>query len=555
MFDNPNEVSEVSSNTLKPSFSELITKSELEKKSPYLASSVLNVLSDESNRNGGIICCFYDDNTFVFDKEYVKDSADWVMIAAKVAEAAETTSPLKYCHAERETILSELNRAKTLQKKEKKNSNNEFQEYTGKSAEFISVLGEFYKAGASDVHFVLSGDECLVYGRYNGVIGLIPRRLKYQDALSMISAVFFKSGQHASEEFKVNGDRGTKLPDVPLLNKDGGSDFIELRIHYRSLTNGERGNKVCAVRFTSSGKARKLDDLNIIDDRTLNILKSVMSSSSGMILITGPTGGGKSTLMHACLAEKPKDAIVHTVEDPIEQVSEDPLTFQGEKKDGEDELKDLMRLDPDIIVAGEMRDAETAQDALAMARTGHLVLSTFHANDSLSALERLVDMGIGYSVLSQDALIKLTTAQRLVPVLCKCKKRVTPYQEGAKRSVYTATWQNWMKVANEEKFSRLVELAKNKKLFVRNEEGCIECARTGIRDRQLIVEYTIFDATARRFIKNGDLAGLRESLVQRGWRSLSDQAWELIEQGITDPDLASRQVQNLIMDSSREWQY
>lgn len=546
----------IASENEKPiGMSQFADKSELEKKQPYLASSVLNVLSEESNKNGGIICCLYDDNTFVFDQEFRNEQADWITIACKVAEKAETSAQLIYRHAERGVILSELNRAKTLQKKEKRISgNDENTEYLGKVAEFIAVLGEFYKGGASDVHFYLTGDECLVFGRYHGVISFIPRRLKYQDAMAMVSAVFFRSGQYASGEFKANSDEGTKLPDVALPNKEGKVDYIELRLHYRSLTNGETGDKVCAVRFTSAGKARKLTDLNILDIKTVNVLSSMMTGSSGLILITGPTGAGKSTLLHACLSEKPKESLVHTIEDPIEQVSDDILTFQGEKKEGEDELIDLVRMDPDIIVAAEMRDAETAQGALAMARTGHLVLSTYHANDSLSAIERLFDMGVPYSVISQASLIKMITAQRLIPVLCSCKKKVSAYKVGG-RGRYTKFWDAWQGVASEARFKRLTALAERGGLYMKNPDGCASCRNTGISDRQLIIEYTVFDAKTRQFIKDGNLSALRNDLITRGWKSLAEQAWNLIEEGITDPDLASRQVPDLIIDSSSDWEY
>ncbi|WP_241737845.1 ATPase, T2SS/T4P/T4SS family, partial [Vibrio parahaemolyticus] len=117
-----------------------------------------------------------------------------------------------------------------------------------------------------------------------------------------------------------------------------------------------------------------------------------MQESYGMVLVTGPTGSGKSTVLMGMMEAKPKDKLAHTIEDPVETLSSDPLVFQGNKKHELDEIRDLMRMDPDIGQAGEIRDSSSLAEACSFARTGHLVLATMHATTAVGAFMRMNDM-------------------------------------------------------------------------------------------------------------------------------------------------------------------
>jgi type II secretory ATPase GspE/PulE/Tfp pilus assembly ATPase PilB-like protein len=285
-----------------------------------------------------------------------------------------------------------------------------------------------------------------------------------------------------------------------------------------------------------------------------------MSEGNGMALVTGPTGAGKSTVLMAMLEAKPKGAVAHTIEDPIETLSTDPLVFQGNKKEGSygDEVRDLMRMDPDIGQAGEIRDLKSLSEATGFARTGHLVLASLHAVSAIDAFSRMHDMGMSYNQLSEKNLFRLVSCQRLVPVLCpKCSKKVKSYGESLamKRSVFRKQWEEWEKVATKESLERLKALAAESNLRVWNEKGCRHCHYTGIDGRQLLLEYVIIDKFARKCIREERWDEWRDSLQSRGWKSIQDQAWTFIESGSFCPNVANSKVSDLIINTDIERQY
>ncbi len=532
------------------SYAPTLALSELQKKQPITSEKVRDWLYNISKSQ--FTCVAYEDGTFAIDKEHIENAAQWLKIGADVAELA-GRSNWNYVQAKLRDLRDEVERANILADTEKQSSKNRAgsKEHTGKVGELISIINDAAQQGGSDIHISIRNDDALIYWRVDGIVDVTPIRRKRNDAIDMIAAAINHAGDdHSSDDFNPNIDISGKIDDV-TVTIDGKTRYISVRLHFRSLTPGEDGDKVCIIRLLNTGKAKQLDELDL-NQKVKQTLRATMQASNGMVLVTGPTGSGKSTTLHAMLGAKPKEAIVHTIEDPIETVSDDPLVFQGKKKEGKDETKELMRCDLDIGMAGECRDVVTAKDAFSMARTGHLMLATLHSNSSISAIARLADMGVSYDEMAEVNLLRMIMAQRLVPLTCsKCAMRVTASRNGK----YKDYWARWESIAAPDVVERLDKLASSNKLKIRNANGCPECNHRGIRGRKLVMEYTIVDNLARRFIREGDLESWQASLEERGWQSMQAHGWELISSGLADPDIVDSKIQDTIFDTSKPWEY
>jgi type IV pilus assembly protein PilB len=260
------------------------------------------------------------------------------------------------------------------------------------------------------------------------------------------------------------------------------------KIDFRLSTLPVVGGEKAVMRILdSSGAAKSLDKLGY-EPRCLSDMQKAVNSSYGMVLVTGPTGSGKSTTLYAAVQEVAQPEInVVTVEDPVEyrmdginQVPVNPkrgLTFAGA-------LRSILRQDPDVVLVGEIRDVETAEIGVKAALTGHLVLSTLHTNDAAGAVSRLVDMGIDPFMVSSSLLC--VAAQRLGRVLCThCRQ---PVENPNHEHLLSIGFQ-------EEDFETL-------ELYNANPEGCPRCSG-GYKGRFAILETLYLDADIKRMVVEG----------------------------------------------------
>ena len=266
---------------------------------------------------------------------------------------------------------------------------------------------------------------------------------------------------------------------------------------------------------------KKLGELNL-SKRNLEMLQAAMSRDQGLILITGPTGSGKTTTLYALLNSVNGESVnIQTIEDPIEyeieginQTQTDPV----HDIDFAQGLRRLMRADPDIILIGECRDEETASAAVNAALTGHLVLTTLHANDCLRAVSRFISMGVPPYLLADS--LALTQAQRLVRRLCNQCKRAVPIT-GEDRKVFQLN-----KVELPEGLSTLYEA-----------EGCPDCRETGYRGRLALMEMCPVDRTLADLISvNAPQGELRKIASARGMRTLYQEGLVQVAEGNTSLD-------------------
>ncbi|MDQ7047106.1 MAG: GspE/PulE family protein [Sulfurovum sp.] len=291
---------------------------------------------------------------------------------------------------------------------------------------------------------------------------------------------------------------------------------IDVRVSVLPTYHGER----IVMRILSQTEhIPTLESLGFVEEITKDLYR-LLNHAHGMILVTGPTGSGKSTTLHACLQHvSTPDKNIITIEDPVEYNADNISQIQVNSKVGltfAAGLRSILRQDPDIIMVGEIRDSETADIALRSALTGHLVLSTLHTNDATSSLSRLMDMGIENFLISSTLLGVL--AQRLTRKLCvDCK-------EEAKLSPA---------------ITQEINLPADKYYF--KAVGCTECDFTGYKGRQAIGELFIIDAPVKEMMKDGfNDHQVRDAMKKNGMRTIADKLKDMLLAGETSYEEAIR---------------
>ena len=288
-----------------------------------------------------------------------------------------------------------------------------------------------------------------------------------------------------------------------------------------STLPGVHGESVVLRILDRSDTAVDLTELGM-PERELENYRGVISQPHGMILITGPTGSGKTTTLYATLekinSERQK---IITVEDPVEYQLEGITQIQANASIGLNfaaGLRSIVRQDPDVLMVGEIRDHETAEIAIESALTGHLVFSTLHTNDAAGAVTRLQDMGVaGYLISSSLLAIQ---AQRLVRRVCTHCAETTPLNEDE---------------------ATALEITANACPDVRRGKGCERCGQTGYRGRVGLYELLMMSDAIRHHIASGaDANIIRDEAKKEGMRTLRQDAIDKLKAGLTTPEEIAR---------------
>ena len=356
---------------------------------------------------------------------------------------------------------------------------------------------------ASDIHFEPFENELKVRYRIDGVLHNVESPSNRLQA-AIISRVKIMSKLDIAER---------RLPQDGRIKLKIGDKQIDFRI------------STVPTLFGESLVMRILDREKLVFDfRKLgfpeNILSkyiTLISQPYGMILVTGPTGSGKTSTLYATLSRiNSSENKIITLEDPVEYQLRGVNQIQVNPKIGmgfANGLRSIVRQDPDIILVGEIRDKETAEIAIQSALTGHLLFSTLHTNDAAGAITRLLDMGVENFLLSSTLLGVL--AQRLVRVICNgCKKETEPDERLLKP----------MRLSPE-------ELAGAR--FYKG-EGCEECRHTGFKGRMAIFEYLPVDEDIRReIVHRSNTETIKKVANQKGITTLRQDGWRKVKEGIT----------------------
>ncbi len=363
------------------------------------------------------------------------------------------------------------------------------------------IFSQAVKSGASDIHIEPYKKGIQVRLRLDGVLHNIlspPRRLH----AAIVSRIKVMARLNIAEK---------RLPQDGRMEVKIGERQVDVRVSCIPTAFGER---VVLRLLEKTGKLLSITEIGFSQE-ALDEMMRLIKIPYGIILVTGPTGSGKTTTLYAALNYiNSPDKNILTIEDPIEyqldgigQMQVNPkinLSFAGG-------LRSMVRQDPDVILVGEIRDLETAEIAIQAALTGHLVFSTLHTNDAASAVTRLIDMGIEPFLVSSS--VQAIIAQRLVRVLCsKCKASYRP---------------------NEAQLAEL-GLRRDADLSIFNTVGCPHCLETGYRGRIGIFEFLgMTEAIKTLVLKTSDANQIRQVAVGQGMRTLRDDGIRKVLEGST----------------------
>lgn len=364
-----------------------------------------------------------------------------------------------------------------------------------------SIFAQAVNERASDIHIEPREKGLLVRFRVDGILRDI-LELPAQARIPVISRLKILSGMDIAER---------RLPQDGRLQLDFSGRSIDMRVSSLPTVYGEK------IVLRLLYKSDQLFDLHQLGFSTHNLerFRSVLKAAYGLILLTGPTGSGKTTTLYAALRDiSSAERNIITIEDPVEYLLPGVNQTQVNVRAGltfATGLRAILRQDPDVIMVGEIRDTETAEIAVRAATTGHLVLSTLHTNDAVGAVGRLIDMGVDHFLVAASLLG--VTAQRLVRLLCPyCKQ---PYQPGPEdRLLLGPHWQEGT--------------------VLYQPAGCPQCHHTGYKGRTGIHEVLLASGVLREMINNRrphDV--IKKQAAAEGMVLLQEDGIQKVLQGLT----------------------
>jgi type IV pilus assembly protein PilB len=363
-----------------------------------------------------------------------------------------------------------------------------------------AVIADAVRRGASDIHFEPYPNEMRVRCRVDGVVfdsTTVPRHL----ASGLVSRIKIMAELDIAEK---------RMPQDGRIGLSVDGNYVDLRVATLPVVRGES----VVMRILDSRQiVMDLDGLGMSDaDRTR--FEAAIGATHGAILVTGPTGSGKTTTLYAGLAElNTPDRTIVTVEDPVEYELSGVKQVQVNPKKGltfATGLRAMVRADPDVIMVGEVRDTVTAQIAIESALTGHLVMTTLHANGAPLAAARLIDMGIEPFLVTSS--VECVVAQRLVRRLCECKVPV-------KLTKHTLAENGFDQARGFSAFEP---------------GGCVRCGQSGYKGRTGLYEVmTMTDALRRLILDRVTHDDLRAKAREEGMRTLREDGIEKVRAGVT----------------------
>jgi len=364
------------------------------------------------------------------------------------------------------------------------------------------IIRNAIKSGSSDVHIEAQENHVRVRNRIDGVLKDSIKLPKWTQPI-IISRIKVLAGLNIAER---------RLPQDGRIKVKARNVSVDLRVSTLPTYYGEKA----VIRILNKEEAfLSLDQLGL-SPKNLTILTNFIRRPQGMVLITGPTGSGKTSTLYACMREmKSEEVNIISVEDPVEYELSGVNQVQINEKVGLSFpfiLRSILRQDPNVIMIGEIRDEETAEIAVQASMTGHLVISTLHTNDAPAAVTRLIDIGIPPYLIA-SSLVGIA-AQRLVRTICPdCKEEYVPNQDSLAR----------------------LNLDQNDLPFkFYRGAGCLNCNNTGFKGRTVIEEIMIVGPKIRELIQSSATADtLREAAMAMGMTTLGISGMKKIERGVT----------------------
>ncbi|MAZ39538.1 MAG: hypothetical protein CMF49_05400 [Legionellales bacterium] len=418
-------------------------------------------------------------------------------------------------------LLANIADTEAGEKKEKKE-----EEISAQQQRLRILVQEAVNDDVSDIHIEVRADVAKIRFRKYGELFLhaewFPRLGR-----EIAAVAFNKETDHATAHFN------------PLVTQDASMPLIingqEIRLRLASMP--AHGGFDMVMRILGVGDASKevtLEELGYTPEQVY-IIKRAVQMPHGAVLLSGPTGSGKTTTLASCMRLVKNSRKVYTIEDPVEKVvpsiTQVPVNTDKDDRSFATFGKAALRMDPDYIVLGEMRDEDTASVMVRAAITGHLVFSTVHTNSATGIITRLVDMGLSPSMLADGNVLVSLIFQRLIATLCEhCKQPVSNAKAHQKE---LSRWQHTFG----DDLSRI---------YARGEH-CKHCHNTGIGGRTVVAEVIWVDEQGRQLIQNCDILNWQKYLKSKGWKNYQDRALELVQEGQVDPFDAEALIGELSM--------
>lgn len=361
----------------------------------------------------------------------------------------------------------------------------------------------------SDIHVEVRKTHTWIRFRRHGVLQEFDR-WKSSHGRMLAAVAFNRETESATGHFN------------PLIPQDGSMELslesgnIRLRLATAPVVEGFD----LVMRILAKGEeiTQSLEDLGYTAAQQALVNQSI-HQPHGAVIVSGPTGSGKTTTLAAVLKLIEDNRKIYTIEDPVEKkipnASQIPINTSLEEKGFAAMGKAALRLDPDVLMLGEIRDENTAQVMVRGALTGHLMLSTLHSNSAIAAVTRLADIGVSRVLLSDPNLIACVIYQRLMPLLCEhCKQ---PVQRDDPEWDYLPP-----------------DLPQHLPLFRHNPNGCDYCEGLGVQGRTVVAEVIHPDSTGRQYIADGRTQEWIKYMKGQGWHDVRDHAYSLVLEGRVD---------------------
>lgn len=377
-----------------------------------------------------------------------------------------------------------------------------------------SLISQAVKARSTDIHIEPMEDRVRVRFRIDGFLQEVAR-LPLAAHGALVSRLKIMSGMDIAERRRPqDGHFAVKV----------GESSIEVRSATSDTVHGE----MAVLRILNKSlKLFSLDDLGMME-HSRTAMRRLLGAPYGILLVSGPTGAGKTTTLYAALNEMDsRRTNIITIEDPVEYRFPGVNSIQINDKAGltfPASLRAVLRMDPDTVLVGEIRDAETARIAVQAALTGHLVMSSVHANDAVRAVSRMVDLGVEPFLLS-SALLGVVS-QRMVRMICDhCETELVPEGDEA---------------------TAAIEMGFKPDQAMKKGEGCYFCSFTGYRGRTGLYEILVATEEFRQqILVETDNTKLLATAKSNGFRSMRDDGLEKVEKGLTSPSEVMRSVYSL----------
>ncbi|MDD5488854.1 MAG: ATPase, T2SS/T4P/T4SS family, partial [Candidatus Omnitrophica bacterium] len=388
------------------------------------------------------------------------------------------------------------------------------------------IILEAYKKRATDIHFEPFRGRLRIRYRIDGILQdqKVPEEVN-RFMMPMLSRIKIMSNLNIVEK---------RMPQDGRTSVKTQEEVLDLRVSFIPTQHGES----VVIRILPTKAYFGLERLGLSPE-DMSLIRTIIHKPSGIIFATGPTGSGKSTTLYACLKEiNSPDKKIITIEDPVEYEMENITQIQVNERSGltfAKGLRSMLRHDPDVMMVGEVRDRETAEIAIRVSLTGHLVLSTLHTNDSATGVTRLVDIGIEPYLVASS--VEAFIAQRLIRTICpKCKIEDTSVVPEIKRRISESRGGGDMN-----------------DLKIYKGKGCDDCNGTGFYGRTAIYEILRVDQEIKRLIIAKAPAGdVKRTAMRRGMASLMQNGWDKVLAGVTTP----QEVLNVCQDlEESEYQY